>query len=64
MEDPENEPEVRCVAAPVFDHTDTVTGALSVSGLTSRITAARVRVLGPAVAAGALRVSRALGSGR
>ncbi|MER5865918.1 IclR family transcriptional regulator [Kitasatospora sp. NPDC002040] len=64
VDDRENEPEVRCVAAPVFDHTDTVTGALSVSGLTSRITAARVRVLGPAVAASALRVSRALGASR
>ncbi|MFI5529482.1 IclR family transcriptional regulator [Kitasatospora sp. NPDC051853] len=64
VDDRENEPEVRCVAAPVFDHTDTVAGALSVSGLTSRVTAARVRVLGPAVAATAQRVSRALGSSR
>lgn len=64
VDDRENEPEVRCVAAPIFDHNDAVTGALSVSGLTSRVTAARVRELGPAVAAAALRVSRTLGATR
>ncbi|RJL32523.1 IclR family transcriptional regulator [Bailinhaonella thermotolerans] len=64
VDDRENEPEVRCVAAPIFNHDDTVTAALSVSGLTSRITAARVRDLGPRVAQSALRVSRHLGSSR
>ncbi|MFI1379089.1 IclR family transcriptional regulator [Embleya sp. NPDC020886] len=64
VDDRENEPEVRCVAAPIFDHNDVVVGALSVSGLTSRVTAARVRELGPAVAAAALRVSRTLGATR
>ncbi|WP_439676334.1 IclR family transcriptional regulator [Embleya sp. MST-111070] len=64
VDDRENEPEVRCVAAPIFDHNDVVVGALSVSGLTSRVTAARVRELGPAVAGAALRVSRTLGATR
>ncbi|GAA4992239.1 IclR family transcriptional regulator [Yinghuangia aomiensis] len=64
VDDRENEPEVRCVAAPIFDHDNTVTGALSLSGLTSRVTAARVRDLGPAVAAAAQRVSRTLGATR
>ncbi|WP_346012545.1 IclR family transcriptional regulator [Streptomyces sp. SID3343] len=64
VDDRENEPEVRCVAAPIFDHNDIVVGALSVSGLTSRVTAARVRELGPAVAGAALRVSRTLGATR
>ncbi|WP_433243212.1 IclR family transcriptional regulator [Streptosporangium sp. CA-135522] len=64
VDDRENEPEVRCVAAPIFNHTDAATSAISVSGLTSRITAARVRELGPLVAETALRISRKLGSTR
>ncbi|MCF2528964.1 IclR family transcriptional regulator [Yinghuangia soli] len=64
VDDRENEPEVRCVAAPIFDHDNAVTGALSVSGLTSRVTAARVRELGPSVAAAAQRVSKILGATR
>lgn len=62
VDDRENEPEVRCVAAPIFNHDDAVTAAISVSGLTSRITAARVRELGPLVAGAAARISRKLGS--
>jgi DNA-binding IclR family transcriptional regulator len=53
---------VRCVAAPIFNHHDAVAAAISVSGLTSRITAARVRELGPLVAGAAVRISRKLGS--
>jgi DNA-binding IclR family transcriptional regulator len=64
VDDRENEPEVRCVAAPIFDHTDRAVGALSVSGLTSRMTPARVREVGPMVARSALEVSRVLGSPR
>ncbi|MGW0810582.1 IclR family transcriptional regulator [Nonomuraea sp. NPDC002799] len=62
VDDRENEPEVRCVAAPIFNHDDDVTAAVSVSGLTSRVTAARVRELGPLVAGAASRISRKLGS--
>ncbi|TDD18348.1 IclR family transcriptional regulator [Nonomuraea diastatica] len=61
VDDRENEPEVRCVAAPIFNHHDAVAAAISVSGLTSRITAARVRELGPLVAGAAARISRKLG---
>jgi DNA-binding IclR family transcriptional regulator len=64
VDDRENETEVRCVGAPIFDHTDRVAAALSVSGLSSRITAARVRVLGPRVAQAGLAISRALGARR
>lgn len=63
VDDRENEPEVRCVAAPIFDHTGEVAAALSVSGLTSRMTAARVRTLGSVVAQVGMRISRELGSG-
>ncbi|WSQ06664.1 IclR family transcriptional regulator [Streptomyces sp. NBC_01231] len=64
IDDRENEPEVRCVAAPVFDHTDAVVGALSVSSLTTRMTPARVREVGPVVVRTGLDISHALGSSR
>lgn len=64
IDDRENEPEVRCVAAPIFDHTDGVAGALSVSGLVSRMTPARVREVGPMVVRTGLEISRMLGSSR
>jgi DNA-binding IclR family transcriptional regulator len=57
----ENEPDVRCVAAPLFDHEDRVVGAVSVSGLASRMTAAQVRRLAPEVVAAAHQISAALG---
>ncbi|WP_336206113.1 IclR family transcriptional regulator [Nonomuraea sp. LPB2021202275-12-8] len=62
VDDRENESEVRCVAAPIFNHDDEAAAAISVSGLTSRITAARVRELGPLVAGAAARISRKLGA--
>ncbi|MER5620345.1 IclR family transcriptional regulator [Streptosporangium sp. NPDC002544] len=64
VDDRENEPEVRCVAAPIFNHNDVAISAISISGLTSRITAARVRELGPLVAETALCISRKLGATR
>jgi IclR family acetate operon transcriptional repressor len=64
IDDRENEPEVRCVAAPVFDHDDAVVGALSVSGLTSWLTVARVRVFGARVSHTGLEISAQLGSPR
>jgi IclR family transcriptional regulator, acetate operon repressor len=64
VDDRENEPEVRCVAAPVFDHTDGVAGALSVSGLASRITPAQVHEIGPLIVRTGLEISRSLGSTR
>jgi DNA-binding IclR family transcriptional regulator len=64
VDDRENEPEVRCVGAPIFDHDDAVTAAMSVSALSSRMTPARVRLLGPRLAQSCLRISRALGARR
>lgn len=64
VDDRENEPEVRCVAAPIFDHDDAVVGALSVSALTSRLSVARVRVLGLEVWRTGLEISAELGSPR
>ncbi|MBP2415057.1 DNA-binding IclR family transcriptional regulator [Arthrobacter stackebrandtii] len=62
VDDRENEPEVRCVAAPIFNHDDHVVAALSVSSLASRMTPAKVREVGPMAAGAALRISARLGS--
>ncbi len=62
IDDRENEPEVRCVGAPIFDHEDVVVAALSVSALTSRMTPARIRELGPRVARRGMQISAAMGS--
>ena len=62
IDDRENEPEVRCVAAPIFNHEDVVVAALSVSSLTSRMTPTKVREVGPMAATAGLRISVKLGS--
>lgn len=64
IDDRENEPEVRCVAAAIFDHDDQVIGALSVSALKARMTVARIRELGPHVARIGLQISQEMGSPR
>lgn len=62
IDDRENEPDIRCVAAPVFDHANQVVGAMSISGLASRFPAAAVRELGDGVVRTAFEISVALGS--
>ncbi|SFF64008.1 IclR family transcriptional regulator [Curtobacterium sp. YR515] len=62
IDDRENEPDIRCVAAPVLDHANQVVGAMSISGLASRFPAAAVRELGDRVVRTALEISVALGS--
>lgn len=52
------------MAAPVFDHTDAAVGAVSVSGLTTRMTPTRVREVGPMVVRTGLEISHVLGSSR
>ncbi|MEM1503092.1 IclR family transcriptional regulator [Domibacillus sp. 8LH] len=41
----ENEPGIRCIAAPVFDHHGTIAAAVSISGPTLRMTDERLKVL-------------------
>lgn len=58
----ENENGIRCVAAPIRDHTATVTAALSISGWTLSMTMTRIRnVLVPVVLEHASGASQRLG---
>ncbi|MFF0449598.1 IclR family transcriptional regulator [Streptomyces sp. NPDC004609] len=64
VDDVENEPDIRCVAAPVFDHAGAAVCAVSVSGPAARVTAERVPALGPLVSAAAAEISLRLGGAR
>jgi DNA-binding IclR family transcriptional regulator len=64
IDDVENEVGLRCVAAPIFDHTGSPVSAISVSGPVARVTRRRVTELGPRVAAAADEISRRLGAPR
>jgi IclR family transcriptional regulator, KDG regulon repressor len=57
----ENEPHIRCVAAPIWDHAGTVNASLSVSGPAKRMPATRMRELAPVVQEAGIRISRELG---
>ena len=58
----ENEPGIRCVAAPIHDATGAVAGAISVSAMTQVMPPRRMKSLGPAVRAAADRISVELGA--
>jgi DNA-binding IclR family transcriptional regulator len=62
MDDVENEPEIRCVAAPIFDRSGTVAAACSLSGPLTRISRPRAKQLGPLIAVAAAEISRQLGA--
>jgi len=62
LDDEENEPGVRCVAAAVFDHTGRVLGGISVSALALDASREEMEALGPEVVAAAREVSLALGA--
>jgi IclR family transcriptional regulator, acetate operon repressor len=61
VDDEENEAGIRCIGAPVFDHTGAVMGGVSVSGLTFEISPEDKRLADEVVTA-AREVSRALGA--
>lgn len=63
IDDEQNEPHVRCVAAPVVDGLGQLAGAISVSGLTFTLSLENTKVLGPLVAEAANRISASLADG-
>jgi DNA-binding IclR family transcriptional regulator len=60
----ENEPHVRCVAAPIWDQSGNVNASLSVSGPARRMPMTRMRELAPVVQEAGIRISRDLGHER
>lgn len=62
VDDQEFEDGLRCVAAPIFDHTGTVVAAISVSGPTARITEGAVGELAVTTVGMAREISLALGA--
>jgi DNA-binding IclR family transcriptional regulator len=61
IDDGEHEPEIRCVACPIRDHTGRVVAATSVTAPASRMSLARVEALAPLVLGRADRISERLG---
>src|ERR1700722_11622450 len=57
----EHEPHIRCIAAPIFDHSGAVNASLSVTGPAVRMSAARLREIAPLVREAGLKISYALG---
>nr|WP_275589218.1 IclR family transcriptional regulator C-terminal domain-containing protein [Sporohalobacter salinus] len=61
VDDIENEPGIRCVAAPIFDYNGEVIAAVSVSGPTMRVTKERISKLAKKVKETGLQISYRLG---
>ncbi|NPV54105.1 MAG: IclR family transcriptional regulator [Firmicutes bacterium] len=62
IDDMENEEQVRCAGAPIYDNTGRVIGALSISGPAFRISLERITSdLGEKVKGAAVRISEQLG---
>jgi IclR family acetate operon transcriptional repressor len=64
VDDVENEPDIRCVGGPIFDHMGTVVAAASISGPITRVTAQRVPELGRLVREATTEISQRLGGCR
>lgn len=57
----ENEPHIRCIAAPIWDHARTVNASLSITGPAVRMSTTRLRELAPLVREAGMNISRDLG---
>jgi DNA-binding IclR family transcriptional regulator len=57
----ENETHIRCVAAPIWDHTGAVNASLSITGPAVRMSHSRLRQLAPLVQEAGWKISRELG---
>jgi DNA-binding IclR family transcriptional regulator len=61
VDDEEYQPDVRCVAAPIFDHRGTVVASIGVSCPADRLPKTRLAHLGATVRGAAARVTKSLG---
>jgi Transcriptional regulator len=57
----EHEPHIRCVAAPIWDHSGAVNASLSLTAPVVRMALPRLRQLAPLIQDAGLRISRELG---
>ena len=57
----EHEPHIRCVAAPIWDHTGAVNASLSLTAPAVRMAVPRLRQLAPLIQEAGLRISKDLG---
>jgi DNA-binding IclR family transcriptional regulator len=57
----EHELHIRCVAAPIWDHTGSVQSSLSITAPTVRMPVARLRQLAPVIQAAGMQISLELG---
>ena len=57
----EHEPHIRCIAAPIWDHTGAVNASLSLTAPAVRMAIPRLRQLAPVIQEAGLRISRELG---
>lgn len=57
----EHEMHIRCVAAPIWDHTGAVQSSLSITAPTVRMPVTRLRQLAPMIQEAGLQISRELG---
>jgi IclR family transcriptional regulator, acetate operon repressor len=60
-DDVENEEAIRCVGAPVFDHTGAVCAGISIAGPASRVTVGRFSELGGLARDAAREISSHIG---
>ena len=61
LDDEENEPGIRCVAAVIHDHTGAAVAAVSISTLSLEQSIAQVALMAPAAIEAARKISAALG---
>ncbi|MGH9756161.1 MAG: IclR family transcriptional regulator [Candidatus Acidiferrales bacterium] len=57
----EHEAHIRCIAAPIWDHSGAVNASLSVTGPAVRMSTARLREIAPLIREAGLKISRDLG---
>lgn len=59
----EHETHIRCIAAPIWDHTGEVHASLSVTGPAVRMSNSRIREIAPLIKDAGIHISRELGYG-